>query len=277
MAAQAMASGPKQDPDMRKIELEAQARQMDLAFKQKSQEADLAFKTQQAEQERQLKEMELQHTARLKEMEFQHSAQLEQFKVQSQAELERHKIANQTRLQEQDMAHRHAMGEREHSVKQQQFERDGQAQDREFQHKMIAANNQEQFDREKLDQERLAGDQQLQFNREKMNNDMLAQPIQAGGEGGEPTSLGAVIAALRQAIQQQGQLMISAMQQIAEQNAQAIRVASSPRPRLPLLRPAAQWVSGLTPRPQRLYPPKRRIHTRRSFLLEGLWHCASFA
>ena len=224
MAKAAQANGPKPDPEEQKLQLEAKSKQMEFAFKEKT-----------AQQDAQIKQQEFEHTSKMKEAEFAHQTRLEEFKASNEAALAQRKLEQEQQLksmefdfQQQQMAQtaeleQHKLAQSA-DMESQKFARTAEMEDRKFGH-------QQQMDGEKLNFERERHTHQQAFDREKYENELLQSGTPATGDGTAPqsSSLGQLMQMFMQGQQQQAEMFTAALQQISEQNAQALRIATAPK------------------------------------------------
>lgn len=215
MAKANMAKGPAQDPEEKKIMMEAKAR-----------EAEFQFKAKESEQERQLKQQEMTHNAGLEERRLAHEMAMKEKEFEAERILNENRMAAEQQFKAAEFDRQQAMHQDQRQAdheraswdqhfKQQEFEREGQ--------------NQEQTRQFAQKQH----DDKMGFDRMKHGADIAAAPV---GEGG--STLGSLIETIHTsnqtqaqaymaAMEQQAQILAQALERIAEQNAQALKVATA--------------------------------------------------
>lgn len=231
----ALAQGPQPSEEEKKLQLEAKSKQMEFEFKAKE-----------SEQDRQIKQQEFEHSSRLKEAEFQHQTKLEEFKAQQEAALAQRRLEQEQQLKavEFDMQQQAVAHTQDLETKKFDFER-GQAE----QKFMLDAYGQEQEDdraNRKLDQDASLSQAKLaQDGEAKMASidakaatqpaangaapPRSARPVARAPAGGLAGPMGDLVKGLQQALMQQAEMFSSAMQQMAQMQAEALRVAAAPR------------------------------------------------
>jgi len=214
MAQAALAGGPKQDPEEKKIELEAKAKMMELQFKEKEGALNM-----------QLKDKEMQHDARLKEMEFQHKAKLAEMEMQQELQLKQREMDLQLHMKEREMNQNMQLKEREFGFKAQEMEQQAALKEREFGMQVEQHHNTMGLEREKMGMAREQHGEKMNLDREKHYGTMVstAQKLatdQATAEGEQANNaqstdnMRQLIERMQAALQEQSQLMSAAIQQM---------------------------------------------------------------
>lgn len=226
--AKAQASQPpKPSPEEQKLQADMQAKQAELQFAQQSKQMEFQFKEKEAQQNAQIETQRFAHEAKLKEQELQHTMQLETFKVQSEAQLRQYQAEQDMQMRAREFDAQQAMAQQEASFKAQSMEQDAQIKEREFGHK-------QQLETEKLGFEREKHGQQMELERNKADSKFMldaygAETPASNGEGSAPRGRLNPLGDVLTAIQQQSMMFQSALEQIAQQNAQVLKALTAPR------------------------------------------------
>ena len=226
MAKAQAAKGPPPNPDMVKAQADAEAAKMEMASKKE----ELQVKSVESDKDRQLKLAEMQHQRSLQADDHAHQVELERMKQQNAMLLDEVRRNHEQQLkanefdQQRQLAEVNASVEREKTDWERHFKTNETATNFDLEErKMLQADKHHEAG---VGLEREKHGSSLNFEKQKHGAEVMSAPIE---DGGQQSSIGAVISALKDTLTQQAQTFTEALRSMQQQNAEAVKVAMAPR------------------------------------------------